>query len=270
MLNEKGLTEIRNILREELKNYCGKEHIKLNISEKNLRRILTKNSRFVLDFELVKKLDLTGFRFINIDISGLDFTGSKGVKINPQTIRNKDMHLCKLNGVTLIGTLDDVLIVGTDFTNSKGAIINPQTIAYKNMSGAKLCDAKLIDEVKDVYIVGTNFTGCIGGATILADRVIDKDFRHTVLSGTNIVGSLDWAKLDYSNFSHSKGAIIDLQRTYNRTVEGAKLVDATIVGSTSGINIKNTIFYICDLSSYHKVSNEANELIKIIKDDFKK
>ncbi|MBP3766118.1 MAG: pentapeptide repeat-containing protein [Bacilli bacterium] len=270
MLKYNHIIELRTALKEELESYMGKDHIKLSVDDKLLKRILIENKKFAIDFELVKKLDLTGFKFFNIDISGLDFTGSKGVRINPQKILNKDMHLCKLNSVTIKGSLDDVLIIGTDFTGSNGARINPEKVAFKNMSCAKLNDAKIISDVKNVYIAGTDFSGCIGGAKIYVDEVIDKDLRYTIFNGCNLYGTFRWAKVENTNFSHSKGAVLDAQRLYGRSLNGTKLTDAELLGSLTGVDIRNTIFYGCKDRKIYKSTCETKELIKIIKEDFKK
>ena len=270
MLDSKHIIELRTVLKDELENYHGKEHIKLSIDRKLLKDILIDNKQFAIDFELVKKLDLTGFIFYNIDVSGLDFTGSKGVKINPQTIRNKDMHLCKLNGVTIKGSFDDVLIIGTDFTNSKGARINPETVAYKNISCCKLTDARIMNDVKNVCIAGADFSGCIGKFKVFVDEVIDRDLRYTIFNGCELIGTFRHAKVEYANLSKSKGAVIDVQRVYGRSLHGTKLTDTELIGTLSGVDISNAIFYGCKDSEVYKFSPETKEFIKTIKNDFKK
>ena len=51
--------------------------------------------------ELIKKLDLSDMTFRNVDIDGLDFEGSYGVKINPQIV----FDIIQLVGVTKEQTL---------------------------------------------------------------------------------------------------------------------------------------------------------------------
>ena len=73
--------------------------------------------------------------FDGVNISGANFTGSKGAKINPQTIFVKDLERTKCTDVEFIGPFDDAKISGADFTGSKGAMIDPQTIYDKNLWG---------------------------------------------------------------------------------------------------------------------------------------
>ncbi len=270
MLNKKHLSIIRKTLTDELENYTGKDYIKLEIDEFRLKQILVENGSFAIDFNLVKKLDLSNFNFSKVDISTLDFTNSNVSTIDPQKVLNRDLHLCKLNGVELTGTFDDVLIVGTDFTGSKGARINPEKVAYRNLSCAKLTDAKLTKDVKSVYIAGTDFSGCIGETRIFVDTLIDKDLRYAKFNGTELIGSFRFAKVEYADFSHSKGALIDAQRVYDRSLKGTKLADTKVIGTISKDNIEEADFYGCINHEELKTTREVKRLVKIIKDDFKK
>ena len=74
---------------------------------------------------------------------GTNFTGSKGAKINPQTIYNKNLSECKFSGVEFIGSFDRVIIKGADFTGSKGALVDRQTVYYDDL--AILTDVEIID-----------------------------------------------------------------------------------------------------------------------------
>ena len=71
--------------------------------------------------------------FDGVDISGANFTGSKGAKINPQTIYKKNLRGTRCTDVEFIGPFDRIMISGADFTGSKGAMIDPQTIYDKNL-----------------------------------------------------------------------------------------------------------------------------------------
>lgn len=84
-------------------------------------------------FKLKSKIDFDGVSFDGAIVAQRDFTGSKGIKINPQTIFFKSLLLTVCSGVEFIGPFDGVNLCCTDFTGSKGAKINPQTIYDKNL-----------------------------------------------------------------------------------------------------------------------------------------
>lgn len=165
LLADEHIQELRKGLINLLKEYKGDEKIKLNIPHELLEMLIfnvgINYKCFSFNFELIKKLDLTDVLFDNVDIRGLDFSDSKGVKINPQTIYERNMFCTVLKDVEITGSLDYVYIRCTNFAGSKGAKINPQTIYNRNMSGAVLRDAEIIGPLDDICITDTNFDGCI-------------------------------------------------------------------------------------------------------------
>src|SRR5574344_2695634 len=136
MLNDKNIEELREKLICELTAYKGTEKIKLNIKKEILDKILfqminpkgIKHKEFAFDFKLMKKLDLSKVSFDNVNIIAENFTGSYGVKINPQTIYRRNMVEATLAGVTFIGSFDKVAINGADCTRSKNAFVDPESI----------------------------------------------------------------------------------------------------------------------------------------------
>ena len=56
-----------------------------------------------------------GISFKDFFAFGFDFTGFKGVAIDPQKVFDKDLSFANLNGVTIINTFDDVKYEGTNF-----------------------------------------------------------------------------------------------------------------------------------------------------------
>lgn len=98
LLDIEFIEKLRKDLVSELLKYEGNEKIKLDLSIEELEDLIfTFNCsgarKIAINFELIKKLDLSGVSFDNVDIRHLDFTGSKGVKINPQTVYNKNLTL---------------------------------------------------------------------------------------------------------------------------------------------------------------------------------
>ena len=167
--DKRVLTELSYYYYEELSKYNGKDKILFyGIEPELLKEIVFKKILIPGDtrYELRKKwskiynhIDFSNISFDDVDIIEISFKGSKGVKINPQTVYKKLLCATKLYDTEIIGTFDGVNIYGTDFTGSKGAKINPQTVYNKNLSNSKLCDAEIIGSLDGVNINGTDFTG---------------------------------------------------------------------------------------------------------------
>ena len=105
-------------------------------------------------FKLKSKIDFDGVSFDGAIIAQRDFTGSKGIKINPQTIFFKSLLLTVCSGVEFIGPFDGVVLCCTDFTGSKGAKINLQTVYG---TGIKVCrDAEFTDSYERVEKTSKN------------------------------------------------------------------------------------------------------------------
>ena len=156
------------------------------------------------EFNNIKKPDLSGVCFDNIDVRSFDFTGCKGVKINPREVLGRSLENTKLNGVEIIGSFDGVDIECTDFTGSKGAKIDPQTIRNKNLSGITLSDAEIIGPFDGVDIRFTDFTGS-KGAKIDPQTVRYRSLRNTKLSGVEIIGFLDGVDMSFTDFTNLTG-----------------------------------------------------------------
>lgn len=165
MLSETEMRILRQELEKGLKRYKETEKIKFNMSHNMLERLifLNEGKRKVIafDFELIKKLDLSNVSFDNVDVKGRDFTGSKGVKINPQTVYNKSLYQTKLTNVELDGSFNGVHVEFADFTGSKGAIIDPQTVYDKSLFSTKLKDVKINGIFEGVNVYKADFTGAI-------------------------------------------------------------------------------------------------------------
>lgn len=203
MFEKRKIKELRKILEKELSLYRGSKKIKLNIDASILDKILfskqyDKNRKlyktFAINFFKIKKLDFSDISFDNVNIEGMNFCDSKGIKINPQTIYNKSMYATDLNNVEFIGPFDDVEIYRADFGGSKGAKINPQTIQDKLMWGTKLADVEFIGPFDDVKIAYADFRRS-KGAIIDPQIVFEKDLRLTNLTDTTITGTFEGTKL---------------------------------------------------------------------------
>jgi len=182
-LTKQNIKEIREILKERLENYQGSEHLKLDIEGYDLAKIIfdekidklefLKNileghsidnskeyatySEFAIDFNLLKKLDLTGVPFFNVDVRGINFAGSKGVHISPQFVYLLDLSYTTLTDVKILSTFHDCKIIGTNFEGSICAEIEPQKVHSKNLSYAILKDVKIRGYIDGCITEGTIF-----------------------------------------------------------------------------------------------------------------
>ena len=171
-------------------NNCPKdEKVYLDIDYDIYRQILLneEDNSFAISFNLLKKLDFSNFSFDDVNIRFLDFRGTKGVKIDPQKIYNKDMSYCILEGAEIKGSMDDVLIYYTNFSNTKGININPQTVKAKNLGGCILKDTTITGSFDDVFIRGCNFTGSVG-AIVDINKVYQHNIKYTIFDDAKVIG----------------------------------------------------------------------------------
>jgi uncharacterized protein YjbI with pentapeptide repeats len=210
VMYEYQLEELRKELIRKLEEYTDNKKIKLNIESKEIEELIfIKHSEYIaeaFDFELIKKLDLTGVSFEQVCIEDVDFTGSYGVQINPQTVYNKNCRDTKFCDVEIVGSFDGVCIIDANFKGSKGAQINPQRILNKNCSRVVFRDAKIIGSFDDVSIIGADFTGSYG-AKINPQTIYNRNCMFVNFCDVELIEPLDdvdicGAKLDgVVNFS---------------------------------------------------------------------
>ncbi len=161
--NVDDIEELREKIRDGLIPYDSKEKIQLNMTPENLEKIIFITGEygertFAFDFELIKKLDLTGVSFKNVMVKNTNFRDSKGVKFNPQEVFHKSLYNCVLGDAELTGPLDDAFVEKANFRGCKGAVIDPQKISGKCMRNAKLADVQIIGSFDGVDITGVDFT----------------------------------------------------------------------------------------------------------------
>lgn len=188
--------------------------------------------------KLMPKIDFDGVSFDGVNISITDFTGSKGVKINPQTIYRKTLNSTKLAGVKFIGSFDGARIYLTDFTGSKGAKINPQTICLKNLSCNVCSGVKFIGPFDEVNLFCTNFTGS-KGAKINPQTILEKKLIGTTLAGVKFIGPFDGVNLYCADFTGSKGAKINPQTIYDKSLCRTVCADAKFTGSFDDVKMND-------------------------------
>ena len=236
----------RKMLTDKLYKYQrngGKDHIKLDIDKKILQQILFENNEIAIPDNLWKLLDLSGVSFDGIDVMKIDFTGSKGVVIDPQTVYDKDLSNAKLAGVEIKGSFDGVDVYGTDFTGSEGAIIDPQEVSSKDLSYAKLAGVEINGSFDGVDVRGTDFTGSKGVIKLDPQTVYDKNLKNTKLADVEITGSFDAVYVRGADFTGSKGVIkLDPQTLYDKNLRYAKLAGVEITGLLDDVKLEGTDF----------------------------
>lgn len=128
--------EMRDLIREGLKLELTKieegtarvrlesnilEEILFNVDENGMKT-------FAFPVELMKKINFEGISFDGFFAYGFDFSGFKGVSIDPQKVYDKNLSFSNLNGVRVINTFDDVNLEGI---NSDGMIYDTFKIRAK-------------------------------------------------------------------------------------------------------------------------------------------
>jgi len=116
---EKDLIElIRKGFKQELESFEG-EPKKLNVRSEIAEEILFNIDEigmktFAFPLELMKKVNFEGISFENFFAYGIDFTGFKGISLDPQKVFDKNLSYSNLNGVTIVNTFDDVILDGVE------------------------------------------------------------------------------------------------------------------------------------------------------------
>jgi uncharacterized protein YjbI with pentapeptide repeats len=176
------IEKIRKELEEELKQYdIEKGHIHLNIPSKVLEQIIFKYNKvrdcleFAFDFEQIKKLDLSSISFDDVKVFNKDFSNSKGVKINPQTVHEKNLMNTVLKDVEIIGLFDDVKIVGASFKGSTGAYIDLRIIYGNNARNVDFCDAFVLHpRYTGVVTTDANFKGSLKSIELDEEQLLSE------------------------------------------------------------------------------------------------
>lgn len=128
--------EMRDLIREGLKLELTKveegtarirlesdilEELLFNVDENGMKT-------FAFPVELMKKINFEGISFDGFFAYGFDFSGFKGISIDPQKVYDKNLSFSNLNGVRVINTFDDVNLEGI---NSDGMIYDTFKIRAK-------------------------------------------------------------------------------------------------------------------------------------------
>ena len=154
------------LLLEKLDEECEKGYsINEILSNEDIDKMLfyhrstSRNYRYVemLVFEYLKlkKCDMSGISFDNVEIAGLNFEGLIGVKINPE---GRDLDNCKFKGVEFTGSFKDSSVRNVDFTGSRNAVMNVQEVEHRSIAESKMAGVKFTGSFDYADVWYTDFT----------------------------------------------------------------------------------------------------------------
>lgn len=168
------LLKLRKILVEELKKLEDGKVVLLPYPSYFLKILLFDGKEYGFDiFSVYHKIDFSNVDFSDIRVAGKIFDRMTGVKINPQTVYNKDLSHGEYAGVEFIGPFDNVNVQGASFKGSKNAVIYPQKTYMKNMDWTDCSDATIIGYFDNVSCDNIKLEGC----TWYVDDKQDANFK---------------------------------------------------------------------------------------------
>lgn len=194
-------------------NKLDTETIEELLFRKDEHGIKSVDSR-TLNFLRDNNYDMKNICFDNINVSNHNYSNLLNMVINVDKIYAHDISNTVLNGVKIMGSLDNAVVNGTNFKGYKGKLIlNPQKVKNKDLSITVL-DGVIIDGLfDDCDIFSVNFEGVQGGVYINPQKVKNKDLRNVNFDGVNIIGdsgkkpSFKDCKIRQTSFKGAKGII---------------------------------------------------------------
>lgn len=198
------------------------------------------SKKFALPENILQKIDFSNVPFDNFDARHIDFSNYSGVKLNPQTVFNKDLSNCTFKGVEFTGPFDGCKITGSDFSGSSGAKIDPLTLKpgkdLYGFNGNSLDYYHLIVFEINSKIFKQCFHVIDCSDCIFSDVIFTNSFtirKKGNLFDENLKIPLYLiVDIRNSNFSGSKGAKIYPPKTF-KGLKGCILKDAYIIGDVS-------------------------------------
>ena len=223
------------------------------LSNEDIERILfyhrstSKNYRYVekqvFEYLKLRNCDMSGICFDNVEISGLDFDGLIGVKINPE---GRDLDNCKFKGVIFTGSFKDSSVKNIDFTDSKNAIINVSEVEHRSIAYSKMSGVKFIGSFDYADVAYTDFTGS-EGAKINPNKLFMEGLEGAKLSSVELTSPIENCYVDGADFTDSKNAVIIVRNmaSFNDTnLNGATVIGDVYSKPHDGVQIDGaTILY---------------------------
>lgn len=250
-MKKETVKEIRSHLAKELKKYEGEPirfdlplgQIVFNIEEDGSKRFATEL------MDVLKKIDFANISFRNFYCQGVDFTGLKGVVIEPLNVFKQSLEYSILNGVTFKDTLDfvGINIRGANFTGAKERYepyigINFNCVKDRDITDCVLKGVQAVGRpLEGVKIRCTDFAGS-KDVLINPQDIYNKDMKYTKLSCVEFIGPFDGVTIKGANFAGSNGAVINPSMVGNSDLSNTILRNTTISGSFDECNLKGADF----------------------------
>lgn len=202
-MNFERLSNARKYLIEVFDKYDFDKPVKLDVQNDILKQVLFLNIGyyvFIPDLEMVyQKLDWSEISMDKVRITGKDLSRYSNIKINPQTIHNKDLSNAVCKGVEFIGSFDGVDITRTNLNDSINAYINPQTIRDRDFAYGSFKGVHFVGSFVGCSIMGANFDGSLG-CKIDVSQVSQKMLTNANLGSAMLSGSFYGCNMQNTKF----------------------------------------------------------------------
>ena len=265
---EEKIRLLRERIVSELSKLEDGIHVKLDYEPLILDLLLfektERGKKFIIDDDILKKIDFSNVIFDNFNADNFDFSKLYNVTLNPQILWAKSLHHSILKGVRFNGPFNNVMLDHTSFKGSIGAHINPNTVyreVYHWLSGqireqwTKLehCDfdgvtfTAIIDCNKS-KIDGSSFKGSINAKIKMGKYGMD----NCILDGVTLIGNIN-IKNEYDryiyngvDFTNSKSDRLFDNRVIlyprNAKLKDTKLNGVKIIGDFDNATLIRTDF----------------------------
>ena len=241
-----------NVLRELCKylDFKNLEYHNLKLNDKN--KSLLKKYNVPIDLNQIYNKDLSYYEFDGFIFKGsfdnykidnaifknnLDINGNK-IKINPQTIKDRNLEQCIFKDVIFTDSFDDCNIVGISISNCENVIINPKKLQKNSFISCEFDGVKFTDNFDECNISGINIKNC-ENVLINPQNVENKDLRCCKLENVEFLGNFDDCDIEEITIKKCKNVLINPQKIKNKSLkEDKKLKGAIIEGAkfTDSIN----------------------------------
>lgn len=205
---------IRKYLIKKIKSYDGIVSFD-EFTKDELNEILFdycnngRSKRFALPRDIYKKIDMSNVSFDNFEAVNFDFSDLVGVRINPNNLYLLEIKNVDFSNVTFLDEFRNCTVIKTNFQGNAGTIIDG-----KHVEGA-------------IFAGGMRY----GGGNEFADVIFTKPINNVIngsISGTDFTGS--------------KGAVIELDLGKVNILKDCYLKDATLSGTFRNCYIEGANF----------------------------
>lgn len=177
-----------NKIVSDLKKYEGKP-VLLELPQEELQELLFEDNDFRKEIlDVITKIDFSNVSFDGFKAAGKDFSLLTGVKLNPQTVWDRDLSYSNFGCVEFTGSFDNAKVYRASFKDSIGAKINPQEVYFKLLVGTVCENVEFIGGFKGVDIIYASFRGSENAEINLQEVA---QYRGTDFCDTYLTGVID-------------------------------------------------------------------------------